>query len=248
MPVIQSGVAVPDAAPYCESLLRDETLESGRCFSDALKTQLGLIRSYTYLMIRLALCLLLLCMNFPGSVSAQAKKSKGEAICVPTRDARVLKSRENELRAAGEKLLQAFRARDAKTFLGLVHPDYFSIGEGSKNYTLPAIRESFQKKDEVFCYLFDASCIAQAPPSTTRETSFSEAAKRPGAGVQSVQIWTEKDIKEPGCRGSVNFTWGDPVDSTDVSTFTFIYIDRRWKTVGFDFPPTMMVRRRDTNL
>lgn len=198
-------------------------------------------------MIRLALCLLLLCTNFPGSVSAQAKKSKGEAICVPTRDARVLKSRENELRAVAEKLLQAFRAGDAKTFLGLVHPDYFSIGEDSKNYTLAELRESFRKRDEVYCYLFDVSCIAPTPPPTIPETSFSEVAKRPGARVQSVQLWTEKDINEPGCRGSVNFTWVDPVDSTDVSTFTFMYVDRQWKTVGFDFPPTAMARGKDTN-
>jgi hypothetical protein len=54
-----------------------------------------------------------------------AEESKGEAICVPTRDTRVLKSCENELRAAAEKLLQPFRAGDA-----------FSIGEDGKNYTL----------------------------------------------------------------------------------------------------------------
>jgi hypothetical protein len=148
-------------------------------------------------MIRLALSLLLLCTNFPGRASAQAKKSKGEAICVPTRDTTALKSRENELRAVAEKLLQAFRAGDAKTFLGLVHADYFSIGEDGKNYTLAELRESFRRKDAVYCYLFDASCIAPAPPPTTLETSFSEVAKRPGARVQSVQIWTEKDIKEP---------------------------------------------------
>jgi hypothetical protein len=203
-------------------------------------TRLFLIHTSTRrkTIIRLALCLLLLCTNLPEITSAQAKKGKGEAACVPTRDTTILKSRENELRAVAEKLLQAFRAGDAKTFLGLVHPDYFSMGEDSKNYTRSELRESFRVKDEMYCYLFDASCIAPAPPPTTPETSFSEVAKRPGARVQSVQIWTGKGIKEPGCRGSVNFTWVDPVDSPEVSTFTFMYVDRQWKTVGFDFPPT----------
>lgn len=197
-------------------------------------------------MIRLALCLLLLCTNLPEGTYAQAKKGKGETSCIPTRDTTILKSRENELRAAAEKLLQAFRAGDTKAFLGLVHPDYFSMGAESKNYTRTELRESFRVKDEMYCYLFDASCIAPATPPTTPETSFSEAAVRPEARLQSVQIWTARDVKEPGCRGSVNFMWVDPVDSTDVSTFTFMYVDGQWKTVGFDFPPTVMARRKDT--
>jgi len=198
-------------------------------------------------MIRLALCLLLLWTISPERTSAQAKSSHGRERCAPSRDSQILKMRENDLRTTGEKLLQAFRDRDTDTFLALVHPHHFSMGAEGKNYTRTELRKSFRVKDEMYCYLFDASCIALAPPPTTPETSFSEVAKRPGARVQSVQIWTEKDIKEPGCRGSVNFTWVDPVDSTDVSTFTFMYVDRQWKTVGFDFPPTAMARGKDTN-
>jgi hypothetical protein len=190
--------------------------------------------------IRLALCFLLVCTNFPERASAQAKRSHSQEKCTPTSDSQILKMRENELRATGEQLLQAFRDKDTTTFLALVHPQYFGMGAEGKNYTRAELKESFRKKDELYCYLFDASCIAPAPPPDTPETSFSEVAKRSEATVQSVQIWAGKDIKEPGCRGSVNFAWVDPVDSAHVSTFTFMYVDGQWKTVGFDFPPTAM--------
>jgi hypothetical protein len=112
--------------------------------------------------IRLALGLLLLCIIFPKNTFAQATRS--EEKFVPTRDSTILKSRENELRAAGEKLLRAFRAGDTKTFLALVHPKYFSEGAESKNYTLAELKESFRAREGMYCYLFDASCIPPQPP------------------------------------------------------------------------------------
>jgi hypothetical protein len=69
------------------------------------------------------------------------------------------------------------------------------------------------------------------------ETSFSEAANRPQARVQSVEIDSGKGKTKPGCGGSVSFRWVDPVDSIHVSTFSFMYVGGQWKTVGFDFPP-----------
>lgn len=188
----------------------------------------------------LTLGLLLLCTISQRSASAQTKPPKQE--CVPTHDGAILKQREHELRTAGEKLLSAFRAGDMETFLGLVHPSYFRMGE-SKNYALLQLRRSFRAKGEVYCFLFDASCIAPPSAKDTPETSFSEAAKRPTAKVQSVQIWIGEQVKEPGCRGTVSFSWADPVDPDQVSTFTFLYVGQKWRTVGFDLPPTATPER-----
>lgn len=180
----------------------------------------------------------------PAKTSAQGQKGKGEA-SIPTRDSTMLKRRENELRATAEKLLQAFRAGNMKAFLGVVHPEYFRMGEG-KSYTLTELRKSSRTKDEMYCFLFDAGCIPRFLPNDTPESSFSEVAKRPEARMLSVEIWAGEYMKEPGCRGSVNFAWVDPVDPVHVSTFTFLYVRGQWKAVGFDFPPSALPERKTT--
>jgi hypothetical protein len=190
--------------------------------------------------IRLVIGSLLLCTVFLKEKPAQAEKN--EERCLPARNSTILKSRENELRATAEKLLRAFRDGDTKTFLGLVHPNYFSEGE-SRNYTLAELKRAFRVKDEMYCYLFDTSCIAPASGNNTPETSFSEVAKRPEAKIQSVEVTIGEHIKQPGCSGSVNFTWVDPFDAAHVSTFTFMYVSRQWKTVGFDFTPAAILDR-----
>lgn len=185
----------------------------------------------------LAVGLLVSCVLVPATAHPQGEK--GPDKCVPTRDGTILKSRENELRATAERLLQAFRAKDTKTFLGLVHLAYFSMAE-SRNYTSAELKESFRTKEEMYCFLFDASCIPPPAVNETTQTSFNEMARRPEARVQAVEIWLGEHVKEPGCRGSVNFAWTDPVDPAHVSTFTFMYVGGQWKTVGFDFPPTAL--------
>lgn len=184
----------------------------------------------------LALGLLLVCIPSSVKTSAQARKDKEE--CVPTRDPRILESRQNKLRATAENLLRAFRSGDTKTFLTLVHPDYFSIGvEEGKNYTLSELEQAFRTRKEIYCYLFDASCIPPPSPNSIGvATSFREVAKRPEARVESVQLWSGTGVSKPGCRGSVSFRWADPVGLIDASTFAFMYVDGEWKTVGFAFP------------
>lgn len=184
----------------------------------------------------LALSALVFCILLLTKTSGQVKNGKQE--CVPTRDARLLKSREIELRASASKLLQAFRSGNTAVFFGLVHPDYFGMAE-SKNYTLIELKKSFLAKEEMYCFLFDASCIPPPSPNDVGgSTSFSELTKRPEARVQTVEVWSGGGIEKPGCNGSVNFAWVDPVDPVYVSTFTFMYVGGQWKTVGFDLPPT----------
>jgi hypothetical protein len=156
--------------------------------------------------------------------------------CVPTQEVAALKNREKELRSTAEKLLAAFRGDDTATFLRLIHPDYFSMGEG-RNYTLADLKRSFDAREEMYCYLFDASCVPPPAPNDTPETSFSVVAKRPEARVLSAEVWSGDSIAEPGCRGSANFAWADPQNPANNSTFTFMYVDRQWRAVGFDFPP-----------
>src|SRR5258707_615006 len=81
-----------------------------------------------------------------------------QAKCTPTSNIEILKIREGQLRAAGEKLLKTFRDNEAKSFLASVHPLYFRMGEG-RNYTVVDLSRAFRKKEEIYCYLFDVSCI-----------------------------------------------------------------------------------------
>jgi hypothetical protein len=112
------------------------------------------------------------------------------------------------------------------------------MGAEGKNYTLAELKKSFQSKKEMYCYLFDTSCIVQGPPAdNTPETSFHEVANRPEARIESVRVWTDNYLEDPGCRGSVGFDWVSPSNVNFASAFTFMYRDREWKTVGFDFPP-----------
>ncbi len=156
--------------------------------------------------------------------------------CEPTRDAVSLKTREDELRAAAERMLRMFREADAKGFLAIVHPSYFQIGQG-RSYTVSQLGRSFRHKEQIYCYLFDATCIPSALPGDSPETSFSAAAKHSGARLLTVKIPADREIKRPGCQGTVTFAWTGPTDPATVSTFTFMYVNGQWVTVGFDFPP-----------
>jgi hypothetical protein len=99
----------------------------------------------------------------------------------------------------------------------------------------------------IYCYLLDSTCIEQPPKPDAAETSFSQAGKMPEARLQSVKIWTGSNVKNPGCRGTVNCSWTKPGDSAHISTFTFMYVDHDWKTVGFDFPPKQLATKSTQN-
>jgi hypothetical protein len=177
---------------------------------------------------------LVTCLVFVAGNSAMNRRND----CVPTRDPQVLKSRENQLRATAEKLLQAFRTGNKDAFLRLVHEQYFGMGEG-KSYTLAELKETFRKKGDMYCYLLDSACIPPLrPPANGRELSFNEVAKRPEAKIAEVELWKVEGVE--GCRGHVNYMWptnpGERFD-INVSRFTFVNKGGQWKTVGFDEPP-----------
>lgn len=174
----------------------------------------------------LALCVL--CS--PNTLPAACKQD-----CIPTRKPQMLKQREQQLLGTAEKLLQAFRTGDTEAFLKLVHEKYFGVGEG-KLYTLAELKEFFRTKDAMYCFLFDSSCI---PPMSIDKSvkflSFSELAKRPGARVKYVEVWTVNGVE--GCRGHVSLVWPEQPGEKfviNVSRFTFMYEGGQWKTVGFD--------------
>lgn len=166
--------------------------------------------------------------------SAMGQTGRKSPKCVPARDPKALQQRENELRDAANKLLQAFRAGDTATFLTLVHPLYFSAEEG-ENFPIAKLREAFIAKGDLYCVLFDSSCLSAEEAGST--ASFSELAKRPEAKILRVELITGKEITDPGCRALVTFSWTDPVDNVYVSRFGYMYRDGQWKVTGFDLAP-----------
>lgn len=158
--------------------------------------------------------------------------------CIPTRDAAILKQRENILVEAGKKLLEAFRSDDEDTFLQLVHEKHFGMGE-SKKYTVSELKELFRKREGMFCYLFDSSCIptvGEVPH--IRLYSFSELSKRPGARIRNAEVWRLKSKTRTGCSGHINFIWparADEILGVGGHRFTFMYEGGKWLTSGFDF-------------
>lgn len=181
-----------------------------------------------------------ICILLAGSQAIPSDQN-----CTATRDPQVLKEREEQLRATAEKLLEVFRTGDTKTFFVLVHEKYFGMGEG-KNYTQAELKESFRKKDEMYCYLFDSTCITPLPePATARELSFGELAKRPGARIRDVEVWSGERIMQPGCRGHVNYLWpAKPGENlvVPITRFTFVKKGGVWRTVGFDEPPIVEIQ------
>lgn len=185
-------------------------------------------------------CLLL----FAGALTRTAD---GKNECVATRDAKLLKLRENELRTTGERLLQVFRSRDTKAFFRLVHEQYFGVGEG-QNYTVDRLREAFRARADMYCYLFDSRCIP--PDSSTdnsKHLSFNDLAARPGSKIKQVEVWHGEGIEKAGCTGTVTFGWvaveGEELVPSNASTFTFVYERGQWKTVGFDESLVVRIRQ-----
>ena len=158
--------------------------------------------------------------------------------CISTQDAAILKQRENALVEAGKKLLEAFRSEDEETFLQLVHEKYFGMGE-SKKYTLSELKESFRKREAMFCYIFDSSCIRSVGEESDRKLySFSELSKRPGARLKNAEAWKIKSRTRTGCSGHINFFWparADEIMAVGGKRFTFMYEHGKWLTSGFDF-------------
>ena len=161
--------------------------------------------------------------------------------CISTQDAAILKQRENALVEAGKKLLEAFRSEDEETFLQLVHEKYFGMPE-SKEYTLSELKESFRKREAMFYYLFDSSCIPTVGEEPQRKLySFSELSKRRSARIRNAEVWRLES--DTGCAGHINFIWpakADEIMSVNGHRFTFMYEGEKWLTVGFDFPASSL--------
>jgi hypothetical protein len=150
---------------------------------------------------------------------------------------RSLQEREQELRAAAEKLLKVLRDTDTDAFLALVHENYFGVGE-SGDLTRQELKQAFERRVGMYCYLFDSSCIPnQSLVESGRFVAFAELARRPGARVDKVEVWATEGIEEPGCGGHANLKWvaneGEEL-LINVSRFTFLRVRGKWKTVGFD--------------
>jgi len=200
------------------------------------------VGNYTSSRARAFVILTFVAMICLGGAAGQAAHKSPK--CIPVRDPKALQQRENDLRDAANKLLQVFRTGDTATFLTLVHPLYFSAEE-SENFPIAKLREVFRRKGDLYCVLFDSSCLS--PEETGSVASFSELAKRPEAKILRVELTIGEGITDPGCKALVTFSWSDPVDNIYVSGFGYMYREGQWKVTGFDLAPARPTSSRTPN-
>jgi hypothetical protein len=140
-----------------------------------------------------------------------------------------------ELQTDGERLLKILKDNDAEGFLSLCSKKGVVFWADTEAMPPDVIAKAFKIKKQVFCTLFDSTCLPQPDPAN-KQYSFHEMVTR----AMSVEVKSFKDPESCKRCGQVVLTMkgGDgPTKEREMFlNFNFELEGTHWKLVNAEYP------------